>query len=500
MGNSVRLWKEKKTRPRVDNNYVESWLPKISDDTTQKFKLIVDAALEHNFPDGMTKKEIGFRLGYSQTRIRNIINEYGRTSNRDVIIAICLLLKLTSYTTSLCLKYYNLPIFNEADERDKAIIDAIDKGMDIDLLNKQLVNNQMDRLDIKLVDNNMLSSTKKKGSTTSKCKCITLLEDIYCFDSATFFGFNGLSMLYSPDSLWAEASALVKKTDSSHVYELKTDGTTFFIYDDSPSLHPSNSFKLLTDCPDTDFSSKFFELKKKLNKRIEDTKAIFNDTRNYKIRYDCRIERGLMKIYIETFEPIRNIYYQMTKIGNAYEMTVTNDSRFLRYHIGDGLYKDCKYPIIDLPPLLKFTNIHDIEEQELNQRNLEGPIYKIPLKAMKSMYEYLQSQIDRLICDIMDKKICIFDISALDDFYLDPACIFNIDSYFEWSYCEEDPSCSIPNTYVYELRLLDGRTRFIDFDLMRRSIEIGIDDIENLRIILTKYNTLDEFLVSQRNS
>lgn len=482
-------------------NTNEDWIQEIiSSDAKNKFTLIVNKAMkvnfddDDNFPNGLTKKALGLNLGYSETRIKNIIyGEDGRTSNRDLIIAICVFLKLSSKATNQCLKCYNLSIFNKEDERDIIIMSAIDNNMDIDSLHKELLDNKLDGLDINLFK----EKTIKPKPTSSKC--ITLLEDIYCFDAATFFGFKGLSMLYNPDYLYAEASALVKNQDSPQVYKLITDSTKFYIYDDPSSMQPSKYFATLKNCPVPEFSSKFFELRKKLNKRIEDTKNILNDTRNYKIRFDCRIENGLMKIYSEVFEPTRNIYYQMLKLGSCCEMTVTNYSLFLRYHIGDSVYKECKYTILDQPPLLKFTNICDIEEQSLKQRNLKGPVYKINLKDMKDMYEYLQSQIDCLLGDIIDKKICVYDLNALDDYYLDPAQVFNIKSDFEWSFCEECPSCSIPNTYEYKLSLLDGRTRLINFDILRRAIEIGIDDIDNLRIILTEYDTLDAFLTAQRN-
>lgn len=448
------------------------------------FNDLITKALDNHLEGSKTKKDIGKDLGYKDTRIRNIINRSGKTTNRDLIISICVCANLTFDNTNFGLSLYELSPLNTENKRDSLICDEIDKNSSIKEMNKALITNGFKGLDIQIFKN------KNTPLKLAEAKYDLLLEDVNCSE---FPRSNDISMKYNPYCLDPSATAYVKKKNDSDIYKLRTDGKSFY-FERSDDPFNGISFDNIDDCPEPAFNPVFYKLQKDLLKKFEITKKRMDDTKNYIIRYDCRVENGIMKAYAETFDykdPDYDEYFQMVKYENSYTMTVTHNSKYLLYHLGHETYKSF-YKIKEEPELLRFESIKDITNQKESQDKLTGPKYQFNPNRMIRMYEQLQAQLDTLLHDIKNGKIDVFDPKWYDDLK-DRAEILGIDSYFNWT-LSDDEIHYIPNSYEFELPLTNGNKRKVSFDDVERALRVGIQTYDDFQLILSKYSKIEDFI------
>lgn len=361
-----------------------------------------------------TYKELSNITGAPEESIRKLINKTQPTSNRDLIIALCIAIKLDLDCTNLALRKYGMSElydggYGNSMTRDYLLMDILDKyngDMTLHEVNSHLVAFRFSPLHIPITDKEISPSRKQVEFEVISIRMFPLIKD---YDL-------GLSDKFNIKNYDCSAEMLIKNMSSGEEYKITgSKDQKFFIYclSGSTRVLPIEKFehykKLKTVLS-------IFTVQ--IDKEIYKLQSIQNDTKNYGNRTTAKFEGGRIVFISESFNtkiPEIPLYILVEDNCKDTKILISKKSMFMSRLYNDIQYHE-EYHCEKNLAIWEYNNVDDIKNDQIykNHESIQKSIIKI--------CNDLTSNISKLKDDIKDKKEFISSTILIDgepdEFYL----------------------------------------------------------------------------------
>lgn len=421
-------------------------------------------------------------IGIDASTLTKIINGSQGTRKRDLIIALCFALQLSESETALALNLYPMAPLNPNNLRDLVIIQALHDGVSVRELDDILAAHGFPKL-------NILRGDKKSEERAFYIPLdSTAYEEVsvevmpYCIAGAD----SELSLhdRYRPDRYDYHSEMVIQKKDKiGSLYRISRDDDGQYDIDvkDNEEWKPlySSGFPYherygVQTCEDPELLNEIAKLKEYTDRKASYVHRMCNDTRNYISRFDAVNDCGRLVVYGEAFgfdAPELSEYFQLEASSDGCMFTVSNTSRFLERYLGPEKWKEL-YGALSSPVIQSFEALDDIT----NQR-------------WRSQFQKLLHSAEDFLDQIRSRRLFLFNARA----WLD------IDGLMHAYHVEEAFECYQPDDLPYEIvpkkeQIIGPDGHPVTVDDLYRAAELGINTLEDLCTIRTRYGSLEQFI------
>lgn len=432
----------------------------------QMLKAYTDQDNEYGEPE-ITKKEVGERLGIGQSLFQKRINWEKPTTTRDVVIAICMVLKADVPDINEALYLHDMPGLDPDYPRDEGLLEIIyhygEKPLTIDIINE--------RLQLKNVEPLYIPHRGNKKEEVIQLPYKVLGRKAEIIEDSLIYGdiFDSLCMEYHPSLYQMRAEMWVEHIESGKQYELYayTDGYRFG--QDKKiqfEIAPVNSegyveiFKRKPCDPKGEYSAAFREMNDLLEKKLRVCLTCLNDTRNYQDRVSARIINDELHVFCEVFNlsiPELHDYYLVDFCSGEYKLYRSKDSMFMKWYLPSNEYK--KY----------YTASTEIYKVDLNRKVKTNPAHhfeELRLGIENRLFKKMISRIEELYQKLINGTAKIRNIECIDEIPSSAITYYGLDEMFE--YTREMTEDEI---------LLNIGKESITIPVNEEDIEITVDDV-----------------------
>lgn len=390
-----------------------------------EFKKYFDSMRKINSEDGFsenkrirhtyTYKELSKITGAPEESIRKLINKTQPTSNRDLIISLCIAIKLDSYNTNIALHKYGMPELYEGHgnddfiTRDGLLMEILDKyngDMTLHEVNRYLAALGFSPLHIPITDESAISSDKNVEYEVVNIRVFPLKKDYYF----------GLSDKYSINNYNCSAEMLIKNTSTGENYKITGNkDKKFFIHYLSGlcRILPVEEFEHYENLKGV---LSFFVMQ--IDKEISKLQTIQNDTKNYGNRTTAKFENGVIVFISESFNysvPEIPLYILIEDNSKDVKISISKKSMFMSRLHDNYLYHN-EYKSEKVKEIWTYNDIDDIENDSIYKN------HEVIQKSIIKICKELASNISKLKNDIKTKKEFISSTILIegepDEFYL----------------------------------------------------------------------------------
>lgn len=430
---------------------------------------------------GCTRSTLAKIIGIDASTLTKIINGSQMTRKRDIVIALCLALRLSPSETNQALNLYPMIPLNRNNLRDLVIEHAICDGLTVSELDAILGQHGFPKLDL------IRDKRKKESPSLYYPVNSTTYEEIsvniqpYCIagnDST-----RSLHQRYRPDQYDYRSEMIIRKSDKTdHILRITLDGADYEIckkQEDTWECIYSNipfcdKYDHIIPCEDADLLNEITKLKEHIDKKARYVHAICADTRNYKRRFDAVNDNGKLVIYGEVFgfdAPELCEYYQIEVSSGNCIFSVSNTSRFMKQYLGKKEWMKI-YGNPYSPVTHRFTKQEQISDS----------------RWIAFFQEMLNNARDLLI-QLQEHRLFLFNARAwieIDDLMR----IYKVEDEFNCIQTDDLPYEIIPQKdYIIGC---DGSP--ITINDLYRAAELDIYTIEDLCSVRKRYGSLEGFL------
>ncbi|MCR4890352.1 MAG: hypothetical protein K5979_14445 [Ruminococcus sp.] len=489
MGNSQYLIDEKEQVYRQPQEFPNKFF---SEFFKAKISIILDENGEVANKKTIAKEKelIADQLGIDYESFKKFINEQKQIKKRDLVIAICVLIKANSTETDEVLDFFKMPelepSWDEIESRDDVLIDILDskceKPYSVAEINKKLTDKHYNNLDI--IDH------KKKDSLRKEYPYPLIKKKIECRVDELIYGdqYNSLSTEYDINRyhIIARMWLGIYKED---YYELHTENEGIFylkkntdiLFEQYKKLEDTGKFK---DC--------FIELSKMVEIEKKRMAKILNDTKNYKCRRSARVIENELHVFYETYNysiPELCEYYLMDYVNGEYTLYVSKNSMFMRFYLTDQEYVNIYGKSLNrnkyLENIKQYRSIESMEKKLESDKNYRYHFLKRRISAFKT----IKLEIDSLIEKLTTGKVHILNLEYVFD---NPCDIFK---YYDVT---EEFQCVYDDEYGEISNGIDKATFSIDdkqdieltFENLIDRFELGLGSIDEIGKFLLQHKSL----------
>ena len=431
----------------------------------------------HRFP----RKKLAEEIGINASTLMKIINGSQKTRKRDLIIAICFVLQMSSEETSLALALYPMVPLNCNNLRDLVISQARDDRLSVEELNYVLEKHGFPKLDL-------LRSKHEKEilqfyypvknlafdevSVTIQPYCIAgddyrcSLHERYRIDNYNYHSEMIIRSRNEPDNIFR----IVLEDQHYEVSQQERDVWNLR-YSNMPSIEKRFH---VSPCEDSDLLNEIAILQNYTDQKARYVHTICADTRNYTSRFDAINNNGHLVIYGEIFgsdAPEQCEYYQIEISTQKCLFTVSDHSRLMERYLGNEDWM--RLYGVPLPPVNhSFTSLESI----LNSR-------------WRSYYQVLQESANVLLEQLQERRLFLFNARAFLDIE-QLLSFYNVEEAFDCIRVDDIPYQIAPQKD--SIQGSDGRS--ITVDDLYRAAELDIHSVEELCNIRKRYGSLEGLL------
>lgn len=427
-------------------------------------------------------------LGLDRDTLTKIINGGQRTQKRDIIIAICLSLQLSTDETNQALELYSrdaaslndtMAPLNPNDPRDCIIMNSLTGDCSVTELNEALETRGFQLLDV------VRNSRKEMIGISNNVMYEELSVEIIPFCIAGDDSDRSLHDRYRPDRFDYHSEMIVRNMKNKGDQKLKIVIEDYKHYDifleseaDEKCLFSSDPISQkyygVKPCTDPELLTEVTRLREYTDRKARYVKATCADTRNYGFRFDAVNDHGQFVIYGESFgydAPELCEYYQIEVSSHGCKFTVSEVSRFMERYLGPE----------------KWQKMYGVKLQSVKETF--SSLKKIPYRRWRSHFQKLLKAAKRLLDQIREGKVFLTNARAWID----------VDALISFYCKEEDLVRTVPDSPTADSVLSlgyvigeDGETVTIN-DLFRAA-ELDIFSLKELSSIRARYGSIDNFL------
>lgn len=488
---------DKKTTEFIAQEYRENLIQKeeISKNSFSKLfdemlETYIDSDNEFGEP-ALTKKEVGERLGISQSLFQKRINWEKPTTNRDTVIAICMILKADLPIVNEALYLHKMPGLDPEYFRDAGLLEIVynygEKPLTLDIINDRLKFKNIDPLNIPHRGNKKADAPKLSYKVLGK-KSNVIEDDLLHRDY-----YDSLCMDYHPSLYRIKTEMWIEDIKDKRQYELYayTNGYRFgqnkrieFKIAPVDESGYTEIFKKKSCNPEGKYCSAFIEMNDILEDKLRTCLSCLNDTRNYKERLSARIINDELHIFCETFNysiPELREYYLTDYCSGEYKMYISKYSMFMKWYLSSNEFKKyystpVKFYLVDLNREIKRTSKLFFEEEKLYFE--------------KRLFENQKKKIEELFQKLVNGEKKIRNLKVFDDNSYSTLTYYGIDEMFEYS--EEMIEDKILINIGKESIIIPVNEDGIEITIndVYLGFELGCEDIQEIARLKQKYKNL----------
>lgn len=389
-----------------------------------EFKKYFDSMRKIDCEDGVSKnkrirhtytyKELSEITGAPEESIRKLINKTQPTSNRDLIISLCIAIKLDLESTNLALRKYGMSelydgSYGDSMTRDYLLMEILDKysgDMTLHEVNNHLVASGFSPLHIPIIEKEIAPFSKQDEYEVINIRVFPLINGYdFC-----------LSEKFNIKNYDCSAEMLIKNLNSGEKYIITgSKDKKFLIHSLSGSTRilPIEKFEHYKN-----LKTVLSFLVMKIDKEIYKLRTIQNDTKNYGNRTTAKFEDGRIVFISESFNnkvPEIPLYILVEDDCKDTKILISNKSMFMSKLYDDIQYRE-EYHCEKIKAIWEYNNVDDIKDDAIykNHEVIQNSIIKI--------CNDLISNISKLKDDIKYKKEFISSSILIDgepdEFYL----------------------------------------------------------------------------------
>lgn len=430
-----------------------------------------------------TRSHLANELDLDLDTVTKIINGRQNTRKRDVIIAICFVLRMSVSEAQLALNLYPVASLNQNNVRDLVMIQALRDGLSLKELKIVLEAHRLAPLNLSRQGGRKDERAIYVHSKSSEYEEVTVEVEPYSIAEDDYS--VSLHERYSPTRYDYYGEMIVRKINSGSKYRITYGelGYSISLYDNEiwKELYTddvlSQKWDNLKACEDLGLLDELSKLKEYVDLKARYIHSMCADTRNYGVRFSAENQHGKLIVYGESFNydsPELCEYYQVELSSDTSVFSMSHDSRFLERYLGKDTWKKM-YGTTLLPVNESFRQIEEI-------RN----------KKMLNQFQYLLGKASIFLDELRQRKLFMSNARA----WMDVTDIMHMYK------VEEKFGCEKP--YYYNgltVELFPKKQYFIGADGKRitigdlyRAAELDIETVDELCDIRTKYGSLEGFL------
>lgn len=361
-----------------------------------------------------TYKDLSEITGAPEESIRKLINKTQPTSNRDLIISLCIAIKLDLYSTNIALRKYGMPelydgCYDDTMTRDYLLFQILDNyngDMTLHEINNYLIALGFSPLHIPIIEKGIAPSRKYDEYEVINIKVFPLIND---YDLC-------LSDKFNIKNYNCSAEMFIKNINSGEQYKITgSKDKKFLIHylSDSTKILPIEKFEHYNKLKTV---LSFFVMQ--IDKEINKLKTIQNDTKNYGSRTTAKFENGRIVFISESFNnkiPEIPLYILVEDNCKDIKISISKKSMFMSRLYDDIQYHE-EYHCKKVKAIWEYNNIDDIKDDEIYKN------HEVIQKSIIKICSNLTSNISKLKDDIKYKKEFISSTILIDgepnEFYL----------------------------------------------------------------------------------
>ena len=483
-------------------------------------------------------RDVAEKLGIEYGFFRKKVGGQKPIKKRDLVIAICMVLRLDPAETNMALRMHSMLELKGNKEIDEDNITREDLRDDVlrGFLESSFVS--IDEVNVSLAQNGFrlldLNDSRKPTSKVPHSPPLSIVKkEVFCdIDYILYFGNGSLNMQYNPAKYQIAAQMWVEDTNTGERFLLilgrDSVGTIIdkSIKDQradeghSPDGNGLKKAQALDDghqlwghgygCGASDhasdnpiqqydgserFKSCFTELQRMVDSELARLMAIANDSKNYKGRVSAKLINREIYIFYEQFNytmPEMTEYFWMEYHNGQYMFSVQKVSVFLWKYLGKEAYN--KY--IGRDPVTIKTSYSSLAEleQTFGGGNPDFSNYqdKTKLAVLNKAFITAKTSIDRLLEDLRTRKKFIRDIAEECPTPLAPLWFYNALELFDCT-CDEEYTI-IPGKQSALYPLEEYGTVNLSVEDVLRGYELGFDSIHEIAEAIATKGDIENIL------
>lgn len=445
------------------------------------------------------KRDVATMLGFSYEMFRKKVGGQKPISKRDLVVAICMVLKLDEDQTNAALRMHGMLELQTAArefEEDQTRIDQRDSILagflngrftSINAVNSILTQNELTILDLN-------DSRRHSSQHVQNPQFRIAHKEVSCdADYLLYYPDRSLEAQYSPDHYKITARMWIENVESQERFRLELDNYRSIIqqFSDGRYSWPPQKYD-----GNERFRNCFIDLQNMIDAEMRRMMAILNDTKNYKARSSAKLINGEMHIFHESYNyavPEWNEYFWMDYCNGVYSFSVQKKSIFLWKYLGSEAYK--KY--VGNPPeqnLEAFSSAAQIEILLKNNHRDLASTEQVKLRVQLRAFSQAKSEIEDILQRLRSKEIFIRNIADQCPTPTAPFWYFNALELFDCTWPEDDSYDITPGRQSVEFPLKNNRLVPITADDVLRGYELGFGSIYEIAESIDKNGTLENII------
>lgn len=465
-----------------ENNFTDNSLP-FSKFYRRKLKEYND-----NICD-LSQDDIAAQLGIPAALMpKYIANGDKATKKRDCVIAMCMMVHMSVDDINTALLKYGMPHFEEANRRDKVIMDLINKNretvdppLSFDELNNYLFYETGTYFDI-------IKHRNKNTNKKSAAPFTIVKKRVECRTDDLIFGdpydsldtaYNRLCRIFA--FMWLDDNGRKR-------YKLCAEPDGFLSC--TEYTMEGERYRKFGSLEDTGiFKSRFIELQQTALNEQRKMAELLRDTRNYHERISAKVIENELHVFYETYNytvPELGEYYLMDYVNGEYTLYVSHESRFFRYYLSKQDYFALFGRSFD-----KYDELYSSVEQIESAAAAVSPNRKAIIRLRVKAFQNAQEKINTLIDKLISKQAHIRNLNIIYDNELKVLSYYKVRDNFKCSYDPEYDEITGVGINKVSFTLPGDMQVKLSVDDLCAGFRLGLSTIEEVGTFLLKHKTLD---------
>ena len=463
------------------------------------------SAQYNNFSEFIKQRQRAFEYDPIKTRqlaslfnidyeyFRKIINRSKPTQKRDLIIAICAVLKMDIDQTNIGLELYYMEPLNCDNRRDDEIMSLLEEYSveDSPALTIETINNTLSDAGYPELD--LVSHREKKlGASFFPFKLLSKIQ-IQTYADEIIYGdpYGSLKTEYRPQKYRCNAKCILedKETGSRCLLCASTTGNYTLRSKNKDGKESFHSFSALNESGR--FKPAFSLLKQESHKELKSLLEVLHDTKNYGVRVSANIKNDKFHAFAETFNyqmPEFSEYYLVEHLGSTTLFYVFSSSEFMRHYLSHDDYRKTynNQPAITIA---KYSSLEEVDEII----KISSFTEKQKLTVRKRYFVSLQNELKKMTDEIKEGKCFVRNLDYYDT--KDSVCkFFSVESEYNCVTDSFDSSIIVAQKKSADFNYYDVGPITITLPELHRAFELGFNDIHEICRVKAKLGSIERIL------
>ena len=450
----------------------------------------------------LTRQELAASVGLDWNKLHRILNSARKNqATRDLIILVCIQLKMDIDSTNEALYLYGMPILEDQtslnyeldkyykrdDEFKNIIFETQERDYSIDDINYILECNNLAKLDIPGI---------KQTNTDLRYKIHSKNDKLYL--SAAFFDpYDSLETSLLLEQYKCISSMALSNSNDKVLYYLKYESDGKFIKydikDNKIDYFTRNEYASATESGE--FYPFFSILKASNSRKMKELLISLDDTKNFRKRASASFVNKELIYVGESFNyltPVLSEYIMVTITDDKTKYSISNNSRYLRCLLGKDRYNKIYRVNKDDSYVIEASSLDKLKSKYIKFVKHKNDIGEYVFDFYSKQFVILENDVKNLKESLVNRNVFIRNVDYIYEPYEKEYSIcrfYKATDIFEFDLVD-------PENEVYELKnkTVKYNNTIVRYEDLEQAFEIGINSLEQIVDALNKYGSISNIL------